>query len=254
MARVEVCAQEDCRPGREATLRVYLNGRLVGASQGTPEDLADFGAGYLLSEGWISDRDRLGPIEVDGIARAVRLSTTEAIPEELVLRWRTSSASLAATLPLNASSVLRPANTSAKDDPVRFDANDIAAQMKRLEEASPKRGSGECVHCCGAGAQRSQELLFVREDLGRHNAMDKLIGHAWLEEMPLDNCALFITGRISAEMAFKALRAKAPVLVSLKSATSEAVDLANREGLTIISHCRDDSMLIHSHPERIIST
>lgn len=253
MTRVELYDAKDRKCGREATLRVYLNNRLVGASQGTPDDLADFGAGYLLCEGWISDRDRLESVDVDEEACAVHLHTKESIPEELVLRWRTSSASLAATLPFNASRVLRLTDATEGEEQLRFDASDIAAQMKCLEEASPKRGSGECVHCCGAGARGSQKLLLLREDLGRHNAMDKLIGYAWLERMPLNGCALFITGRISAEMAFKALRAKAPVLVSLKSATNEAVDLAVREGLTVISHCRDDSMRIHSHSERIIS-
>lgn len=251
MARVEVCGTEGCEPGRESTLRVYLNGKLVGASQGTPDDLADFGVGYLLGEGWISDRDRLESVEVDADANAVRVSSAEAIPEELVLRWRTSSASLAATLPPNAAMGLQPAKAPSQDGGPHFDADDIAAQMAALEAASPKRASGECVHCCGAGARGSRSLLLLREDLGRHNAMDKLIGHAWLEGLPLDGCALFITGRISAEMAFKALRANVPVLVSLKSATGEAVDLADREGLTIISHCRDGSMRVHSHPERI---
>lgn len=253
MTTVKICGAEGCQPGREVTLRVFLNGQLAGASQGTPTDLEDFGIGYLLSEGLICDRDCLVSVEADDATGVVCVATTETVPEDFTRRWRTSSASL--TVPENDQDMrsVHISNLRATLDSPMFKAEDLAAQMSAMEAVSPKHVTGENAHCCALGLPASTTIILMRADLGRHNAMDKLIGHAWREGLPLSECALFITGRISAEMAYKAIRAGIPVLVSLKSATTEAVTLAEREGLTLISHCHNDSLQINAHPTRILA-
>ena len=214
------------RTTAERPIRIFLNDAPVAVSQGSPYDLAELAVGYLLSEGLIADRERFVEVTADPEAAAVYVASGERAAEGYVPLQRLETAA-------------------------RFDADALLAQMDELCERSPRRNTGECVHGCGLGDGRTGGLLLVREDIGRHNAMDKLIGQAWLDRVPLDDKALFITGRISCEMALKAHRAGCPVLVSRKSATDEAARRAEELGVTLVSHCRDGRLRVLSCPDRI---
>ena len=246
MARVEFCPPPSLSAERPIT--IFLNDVPVAVSQGSPYGLAELAVGYLLSEGLICDRDVLSSIACDEEALEARVFSTETVGEGYVPLHRVTSAGCARSSLAGEGSVIAPA--PLESDAV-FDADDLLAQMDRLCEESPKRNTGECVHGCGLGEQGRRDLLLVREDIGRHNAMDKLIGQAWLDRVGLSDKALFITGRISTEMALKAYRAGCPVLVSRRSATDEAARQAERLGVTLVSHCREGSMRVLSKPARV---
>lgn len=249
MARIEYCTI-DRAASPERPIRIFLNDVPVAVSQGSPHGLSELAVGYLLAEGLIADRESLVSVREDAFGPAVYVESREAVDASYTPLHRVTSAGCAQSALLRGSAVRDAAPLTGG---TVFDPDDLLAQMDELCRKSPRRNTGECVHGCGVGAADSSRLLLVREDIGRHNAMDKLIGQAWLDRIDLADKALFITGRISSEMALKAYRAGCPLLVSRKSATDEAARRASALGLTLVSHCREGGMRVLTHPERIPS-
>jgi FdhD protein len=100
-------------------------------------------------------------------------------------------------------------------------------------------------------ADPAGELFFHAEDVGRHNAMDKVIGQALLKRHALSGLVALLSGRISFEMALKAIRAGVPILAAVSAPTSMALTLAQELNLTTVGFARGDRMNIYTHPERI---
>ena len=109
------------------------------------------------------------------------------------------------------------------------------------------------LHAAGLFNERG-ELLIIREDIGRHNAVDKVIGHALLSDLvPLEQHILMVSGRASFEIVQKALFARIPIIVAVSAASTLAVDLAKEGNLTLIGFMRGQSMAVYSCPERVHS-
>lgn len=249
MAKVEYCPI-DLAGSPERSIRIFLNGVPVAVSQGSPHGLSELAVGYLLAEGLIADREGLISVREEASEDAVYVESVESVDAAYTQLHRVTSAGCAQSALLRGGRIPDPMPLETAS---AFDPDDLLSQMEALCRTSPRRNTGECVHGCGVGAAGSPELVLVREDIGRHNAMDKLIGQAWLDRIGLSDKALFITGRISSEMALKAYRAGCPVLVSRKSATDDAARRAASLGITLVSHCRDGSLRVLSCPDRIVA-
>jgi len=127
----------------------------------------------------------------------------------------------------------------------------LGALPQAMNEAQVLRQAVGGVHA--AGIYRADgEQVVVCEDIGRHNAVDKAVGHCLLQGISLENKVLLCSGRLSYEMATKALRAGVPVLATIAVPTSLAVQIAERYGLTMVGRLRGGRLTVYAHPERVL--
>ena len=127
----------------------------------------------------------------------------------------------------------------------------ITGLPDRLREAQPTFAQTGGLHATGLFSIEG-ELLCAREDVGRHNAMDKVIGWAFREgRLPLADAVLCVSGRLSFELVQKAAVAGCPILVAVGAPSSLAVELAVDRGLTLCGFVRNGRLNVYSHPERI---
>jgi FdhD protein len=127
----------------------------------------------------------------------------------------------------------------------------IAALPDRLREAQRVFASTGGLHAAGLFTADG-ELLAVREDVGRHNAVDKIVGWALLnDKLPLSGCALLVSGRASFELVQKAVLAGVPLLAAVSAPSSLAADLAAEAGLTLIGFLRGSSMNVYTGMHRV---
>lgn len=235
------------KASREKPIKIFLNGKPIAVSQGTPENLSELAVGFLLAEGLISDRRKFRDTKEDCDKTYVDVRTDEQSTEDKAPLYRVTSSGCSQAALLNDMEV-KPVVEG--QHPVVFKADDLLAMMEQLCQKSPKRNDGECVHGCGIGNRG--ELVCVREDVGRHNAMDKLIGQAWLESIVMHDMAMLTTGRISHEMTLKAVQSGVTTLVSHKGVTDSAIELAEELGITLVGKCRDNSMQVLTHHHRVM--
>jgi len=232
----------------ERPITVHMNDVEVATMQATPDDLEELAAGFLVSEGLLEDREALRSISVDHKRGLVYVESDEAVPDELTFRRRylTSGCGKGVTF----SSVGHARSLTPVEPGFRVSATDLHQWMRAMSEQAGKyRDTGGMQACALAGGGK---VRIVREDVGRHNAVDKVLGRAWLDRLPTDDAALLSTGRVSYEMAVKAAKAGVPVVVSKSAVTDLAGEIAAALGITVIGYARGGSMVVYTHPDRVI--
>ena len=124
----------------------------------------------------------------------------------------------------------------------------MPAQLRRAQKVFDSTGGLHAAALFGVDGT----MLAVREDIGRHNAVDKVIGWALEnDQIPLSRCVLLVSGRASFELTQKAVMAGVPVLAAVSAPSSLAVDLASQSGVTLVAFLRGDSMNIYTRPDRV---
>lgn len=246
----------------EEPLEIRLNGRPLAITMRTPGDDFALAAGFLVSEGVLGSADDVRSIVYCAGARAdgsntynvvdVQLAPGVPVPDITLERnvYTTSSCGLCGKASLDA--VRTTARFPIADTPpVRVTPGLLSALPGRLRAAQRVFDRTGGLHAAALFSPEG-ELVDVREDVGRHNAVDKLVGRALREgRLPLSRSVLLVSGRASFELAQKAVMAGIPVLAAVSAPSSLAVDLAAETGLTLIGFLRGGSMNVYAGEERV---
>ncbi len=222
----------------EVPVAIVVNGATVAVLLATPADLGDFATGFALSEGLVATAARagaaaaVGPVEIVRHADGIEARLSVADSAALAARRRTitgpSGCGLCGVESLAAAVV--PPRIVAAAGP-RPAPDEIVAAMAALGDAQPLGRATRAVH--GAALWRRGAPLIVREDVGRHNALDKLIGAVALAGIGTGDAMLLLTSRVSVEMVQKAAVLGCPVVVAVSAPTRLAVTTAAACGLTL---------------------
>ena len=245
----------------EEPLELRLNGTALTVTMRTPGSDVELAQGFLLTEGVIGGRDDISRVEYcrgtgpDGTntynVLDVSLAPDVVMPDVDVTRnfYTTSSCGVCGKGSIDA--VRTVSRHSPGDDPTVVAAETLSTMPKKLRQAQKVFASTGGLH--GAALfDANGTALVVREDIGRHNAVDKVIGWA-LENhrIPLTGTVLLVSGRASFELTQKAIMAGIPILAAVSAPSSLAVDLASQAGLTLVAFLRGESMNVYSRPDRV---
>jgi FdhD protein len=251
---------------RESPLRINLNGKTLVRLMRMPGDEAELAAGFCLTEGLLSGRDEITGISRTSGGRSLPLWTpAEGKKEETgdTVEEVDVSAAVDGVEPGRFGfdvirtgaggggfeDLERSVDFIAGSD-VRFTPRVIEAAPGLLVEGQEVFRLTGATH--GAGVfDRGGKMLVVSEDVGRHNAVDKALGHLLLAGVGIKDKGLILSGRVSFEMVIKGARAGVPLLCSVSAPTTLGVEAGGKAGVTLVGFLRGGSFNVYSHPERI---
>lgn len=245
----------------EEPLEIRMGGRVFSVTMRTPGDDFDLVAGFLVSEGIIAGTDDLPSLrfcageDEDGrqtfnVVEA-QLGPGAIIPDPSLDRhvYTSSSCGICGTASIDA--VSKTSRFSLDPESGAIAVHTLLGLSDTLREHQVLFGKTGGVHAAGL-FDTDGNLLCLREDVGRHNAVDKVVGWALREgKLPLGETILQVSGRASFELVQKAYLAGIPVLSAVSAPSSLAVDLADQAGLTLAAFARGSSVNIYTHPDRI---
>ncbi|MEU1816280.1 formate dehydrogenase accessory sulfurtransferase FdhD [Streptomyces roseifaciens] len=248
----------------EEPLEIRLNGKPLAITMRTPGDDFALAAGFLVSEGVLGRADELANIVYCAGATEdgsntynvvdVRLAPGVPVPDVTLERnvYTTSSCGLCGKASLDAvRTTARHPVSDGPEGPMRLEPALLSSLPDRLREAQRVFDRTGGLHAA-ALFSADGELLDAREDVGRHNAVDKIVGRALQQGLlPLSGTVLMVSGRASFELAQKAVMAGIPVLAAVSAPSSLAVDLAAETGLTLVGFLRGTSMNVYAGEQRI---
>ena len=249
----------------EEPLEIRVGGTSLAITMRTPGDDFDLAAGFLVSEGVIARGDDFATARYCAGATDEGLNTYNVLdvtlaagvapPDPSLERafFTTSSCGLCGKASIDA--VRTRSAYSAASDPLRLDAALLVTFPDRLRERQAVFEKTGGLHAAALFDGRTGELLVLREDVGRHNAVDKVIGWAVKENLlPLRGTVLMVSGRASFELTQKASMAGIAVLAAVSAPSSLAAELAVELGITLVGFLRGDSMVVYAGAERIVES
>ncbi|MGB0882119.1 MAG: formate dehydrogenase accessory sulfurtransferase FdhD [Vicingaceae bacterium] len=237
----------------EQALQININEKTFSITMRTPGNDEDLIRGLLYSEDIYKSKEPLHISFIDNKEKGI----TEAaitIPENLLGDGYSNSRNLlsVSSCGICGKTELEEISSLGKmHNETTLNINDIFRMFKAMNDGQPTFHQSGGSHAAAAFS-KSNELFSIREDIGRHNAVDKVIGHLANESRLKDAKCLIVSGRISYEIVTKAFAANIPVLAAVSAPSSLAVDFAKELGITILGFCRDRKATCYANPQRIV--
>jgi FdhD protein len=234
----------------EEPLEIVVNGRNLAITMRTPGNDDELAAGFLFTEGILTERDEVQRIQTGD--NRVEVHTTSPLDVSSLQRnfYLTSSCGVCGKASIDALETIgceiRPQSGPKVQSQVLLSLPD---KMRSTQAAFERTGG---IHAAGL-FDMDGNLLLTREDVGRHNAVDKLVGRAFLDgRLPLEASILMVSGRTSFELMQKSLMAGLPILAAVGAPSSLAVQVALRFGMTLVGFLRDGRFNVYSGDARIL--
>ncbi|KAA1415302.1 formate dehydrogenase accessory sulfurtransferase FdhD [Nocardioides humilatus] len=245
----------------EEPMEIRVDGRPLTVTMRTPGDDFDLAVGFLVSEGVVHATEDVVTARYCAGATEEGLNTYNVVDVQLAPGMPAPDASLERNFYTTSScgvcgksslDAVRTASAwSVADDPLRVDPAVLVALPDRLRAAQEVFDRTGGLHAAGLFSSAG-ELLVLREDVGRHNAVDKVVGHAAREGLlPLRDTVLVVSGRASFELVQKAVMAGIPMLAAVSAPSSLAAELAEESGLTLVGFLRGTTMNVYAGAERL---
>jgi FdhD protein len=218
----------------------------------SPADLEDLGVGFTLSEGIVDAADEIRDVRLvtDGDALAVHLDITGERLSRILQRQRNLTGRTGCGLCGVESVEEAIRHPAAVREGVRVTSAEIHAELEKLHTQQPVNLRTGSVHAA-AWALPGKGIQLIREDVGRHNALDKVIGALVRAGTDLSQGYLIITSRASYEMVQKAATVGVSLIVAVSAPTALAIDLAVETGVTLIGFARADRHVVYTNPQRL---
>jgi FdhD protein len=237
----------------EVPIAFSYGGTTHAVMMGTPDDIEDFAVGFTLTEGIISGAAQIASIDVvEGeLGIDIQIALVDKAADALKVRRRSMAGPVGCGLCGIESieqAVRKVPDVSAVGMTISY--RDVVEAVSLLNGAQPLHRETRAVH--GAGFYvRGKGLVAVREDVGRHNALDKLCGAVLRSKVSGGAGAVAVTSRLSVEMVQKAAILGSPVLIAISAPTALAIRTAGEAGMTLVALVRGEDFEIFTHPHRI---
>lgn len=225
----------------EKKVRISVNGREIVALYCTPHMVKELVVGLLMTEGIIRGNwctDRMSILFGDEILVDVPAEG------EVVAEGKTITSGCAGGVTFE-----KKGDAGMITDPFTINRNSLRYIFSDFQARSELYKLTGCIH--SAALSDGKVILCFAEDIGRHNAVDKVIGYAILENIPFSGKILLASGRISSEISSKCSRWGIPVLATRTAPTNLAVEIAEKRGVTVVGFVRGNRFNVYTHPERI---
>ena len=233
---------------KEFHLTIILNDRELVTLLCSPEKLDFLAIGFLFSEGLINTKDDIKGIDLDVEKNLVRVATKkpQKFPKDILSKRLIGSSGGKGASPFAGIDPRSKIDTSIYVSP--SEVLDLVDQFVHRSGLFESTGGVHSAALCD-----TKSILVFSEDIGRHNAIDKVFGECLLRDIPIHDRLLVTSGRVSSEILSKAARRRIPLLISKSAPTNLGVQLANELGITLIGFVREKRMNIYTHRWRVLS-